>query len=100
MRIGHDHGHMTAGTANRKKLVLVLGMMLTVALVQVIGALYGSSLALFADAGHTVTDSLGVALALVAVWIAAKPAPNKRTFGYHRPEILAAAINAQVLFVL
>ena len=100
MSIGHDHGHVTAGTTNRKKLVLVLGMMLTVALVQVIGAFYGSSLALFADAGHTVTDSLGVALALVAVWIAAKPATNKRTFGYQRAEILAAAVNALVLFVL
>lgn len=100
MGVGHDHGHVTAGTANRKKLALVLGLMLTVALVQVAGSLHGDSLALLADAGHTVTDSLGVALALVAVWIATKPATNQRTFGYQRAEILAAAVNALVLFVL
>ena len=100
MGAGHDHGHVTAGTANRGRLAIVLGMMLTVAAVQVVGAVYSGSLALLADAGHTVTDSLGVALALVAVWVAAKPATDRRTFGYQRAEILAAAVNAIVLFVL
>ncbi|GAB3744430.1 cation diffusion facilitator family transporter [Nocardiopsis nanhaiensis] len=100
MGAGHDHGAVTAGAANKKRLALVLGMMLIVAAVQVIGAVFSGSLALLADAGHTVTDSFGIALALAAVWIAAKPATSKRTFGYQRAEILAAAVNAIVLFVL
>ena len=100
MGAGHDHGHVTAGAANRGRLAIVLGMMLTVAVVQVIGAAYSGSLALLADAGHTVTDSLGVGLALVAVWIAAKPATDRRTFGYQRAEVLAAAANALMLFAL
>ncbi|WP_017606798.1 cation diffusion facilitator family transporter [Nocardiopsis alkaliphila] len=100
MGVGHDHGPITAGAANRRRLTVVLGMMLTVALVQVIGAKLSGSIALLADAGHTVTDSLGVALALVAVWIAARPATSERTFGLQRAEILAAAVNAIVLFVL
>ncbi|MEE2035852.1 cation diffusion facilitator family transporter [Nocardiopsis sp. CT-R113] len=98
---GHGHGHgITAGAANSGRLALVLAMMLTVAVVQVAGAAYSDSLALLADAGHTVTDSFGVALALAAVWIAARPATSKRTFGYQRAEILAAAVNALVLFLL
>ncbi|MCK9873280.1 cation diffusion facilitator family transporter [Nocardiopsis dassonvillei] len=103
MGLGHDHGHghgVTAGAANSRRLAVVLGMMLAVAVVQVVGAALSDSLALLADAGHTVTDSFGVALALVAVWIAARPATSRRTFGYQRAEILAAAVNALVLFVL
>ncbi|MEU3019176.1 MULTISPECIES: cation diffusion facilitator family transporter [unclassified Nocardiopsis] len=100
MGAGHDHGPITAGAANKGRLALVLGMMLTVAVVQVTGAAFSGSLALLADAGHTVTDSLGVALALAAVWIAARPATSKRTFGFQRAEILAAAVNAIVLFAL
>ncbi|NYH53951.1 MULTISPECIES: cation diffusion facilitator family transporter [Nocardiopsis] len=101
MGVGHGHGHAgTAGAANSRRLAVVLGMMLAVAVVQVAGAALSGSLALLADAGHTVTDSLGVALALAAVWIAARPATNRRTFGYQRAEILAAAVNALVLFVL
>ena len=67
MGAGHDHGAVTAGAANKKRLALVLGMMLIVAAVQVIGAVFSGSLALLADAGHTVTDSFGIALALAAV---------------------------------
>lgn len=100
MGAGHDHGPITAGAANSRKLALVLGLMLVVAAVQVIGAVYSGSLALLADAGHTVTDSFGVALALAAVWIAARPATGQRTFGFQRAEILAAAVNAIVLFAL
>lgn len=101
MGAGHAHGHgITAGAANSKRLAVVLGMMLTVAVVQVLGAAFGDSLALLADAGHTVTDSFGVALSLFAVWVAGRPATSKRTFGYQRAEILAAAVNALALFVL
>ncbi|WP_433698124.1 cation diffusion facilitator family transporter [Nocardiopsis sp. CA-288880] len=98
---GHGHGHaITAGAANSRRLALVLTMMVAVAAVQVVGAAYSGSLALLADAGHTVTDSFGVALALAAVWIASRPATSRRTFGYQRAEILAAAVNALVLFLL
>ncbi|MFJ9553158.1 cation diffusion facilitator family transporter [Nocardiopsis sp. NPDC101807] len=98
---GHGHGHaITAGAANSGRLALVLAMMVAVAAVQVVGAAYSGSLALLADAGHTVTDSFGVALALAAVWIASRPATSRRTFGYQRAEILAAAVNALVLFLL
>lgn len=53
-----------------------------------------NSLALMADAGHNFADSLALALSAFALWLATKPADNKRTFGYHRVGILAALVNA------
>ncbi|QBI53141.1 cation diffusion facilitator family transporter [Streptomonospora litoralis] len=96
----HGHGHATAAGANRGRLVIALVLMLSVAVVQVIGAAMSGSLALLADAGHTVTDSFGVLLALTAVWIANRPPNADRTFGMQRAEVLAAAVNALTLFAL
>ena len=53
-----------------------------------------NSLALMADAGHNFADALALALSAFAIWIATKPADNRRTFGYHRVGILAALVNA------
>ncbi|MFD0773505.1 cation diffusion facilitator family transporter [Streptomonospora algeriensis] len=102
MGMGHGHGHSrsTAATANRGRLAIALVLMLSVAAVQLIGAAASGSLALLADAGHTVTDSFGVLLALSAIWIAGRPADAERTFGLQRAEILAAAVNALTLFAL
>ena len=62
------------------------------------GGLASNSLALLADAGHVLTDVAGISLALVAIWIASRPASDARTFGYLRLEVLAAAANAFLLF--
>jgi cobalt-zinc-cadmium efflux system protein len=50
-----------------------------------------------ADAGHLLADAAGIALALGAIWFAARPATPQRTFGYYRLEILAAVGNAVLL---
>ena len=65
--------------------------------VEVVGAVLSGSLALFADAGHMLTDVAAVLLALGASYVATRPANERRTFGYHRAEILAALVNAVVL---
>ncbi len=70
---------------------------LTVAVLELVGAFLSGSLALLADAGHMFTDSAAVVLALSASYVATLPASSRRTFGYHRAEILAALINAVVL---
>ena len=69
----------------------------SVAIVELVGALLSGSLALLADAGHMFTDTAAVVLALSASYVATLPATPRRTFGYHRAEILAALINAVVL---
>lgn len=65
--------------------------------VEVIGAVWTGSLALAADAGHMLTDVGGLALALFATWVAARPPTPEKTYGYYRVEILAATVNALLL---
>jgi cobalt-zinc-cadmium efflux system protein len=66
--------------------------------VEFLGGLAANSLALLADAGHLATDAAGVGLALLAIWIGSRPADGSRTFGLLRLEILAAVVNAVLLF--
>ena len=58
---------------------------------------FTGSLALLADAGHVLTDVTGIAIALIAIHLAQRPATSGRTFGYLRLEILAAVVNAVLL---
>jgi cobalt-zinc-cadmium efflux system protein len=64
---------------------------------EVIGGLLTGSLALLADAGHMLADVFGLSMSLAALRMAARPATPKRTFGFHRAEILAAGANAVLL---
>jgi cobalt-zinc-cadmium efflux system protein len=66
--------------------------------VEVGGGIGANSLALLADAGHVLTDVVGVGMAILAIWFAGRPATNGRTYGYLRLEIVAAVTNAFLLF--
>ena len=93
---GHDHA-VTATGQNRNKLIAVLAITLSVMLIQAVGAWISGSLSLLADAGHMLSDSAGVAIALLAATLAARPATDARTYGWQRAELLAALVNAVVL---
>jgi cobalt-zinc-cadmium efflux system protein len=90
----------SAARQDRRALAIVLVISVGVLVLQVVGALATGSLALLADAGHVFTDVAGIALALTAIWIAGRPASDTRTFGWYRVEILAAVVNALLLFGL
>jgi cobalt-zinc-cadmium efflux system protein len=97
--MGHDHQHSHTTThASAGRLRLVLGLLLVILLTEVVGGIWGGSLALLADAGHLLSDAAGVALALIAVSFAARPPTLARTFGFQRAEILAAVVNGVLLF--
>jgi cobalt-zinc-cadmium efflux system protein len=101
--MGHDHNHshgLTSTGKHRNRLIAVLAITVAVVLVQVIGAALSGSLALLADAGHMLSDAAGVFIALLAAWIAARPASDLRTYGYQRAEVLAALANALILVVI
>ena len=98
MSAGHSHGAVSATGQHRSRLVVALCITLAIMVVEVVGGLVSGSLALLADAGHMLTDAAGVGLALLAATFAARPATPERTFGYHRLEILAAVVNALLLF--
>lgn len=91
------HVHSTAA-ANRGRLLAVFGLTLAIFAVEAIGGYAANSLALLADAGHMLTDVAGIGLALLAIWIGSRPPDHERSFGYQRLEILAAVVNALLLF--
>lgn len=92
-----SHRHSAAG-ASRGRLLVVLALVVGFLVVEVIGSLLTNSLALLADAGHMLTDAVGVALALLAIAFASRPATANKSYGYYRLEILAAVANAVLLF--
>ena len=97
MSAGHDHG---ASTANERNLWIVLGLTAAFMLAEIAGGILTRSLALISDAAHMFTDAAALAIALAAIRISKRAADHKRTFGYYRFEILAAAFNAVVLFLV
>lgn len=96
MGAGHDH---SAG-ANSKRLAMALGLTTTFLVAELVGAFVFKSLALLSDAAHMFTDAAALAIALAAVRVGQRPADDKRTYGYRRFEILAAAFNALLLFAV
>ena len=92
------HAHVTAARAARGRLVAVLVLSLVALAIEVVGAVVANSLSLLADAGHLLTDVVGIGLALLAIWFAGRPPTLGRTFGYLRLEIIAAVANAILLF--
>lgn len=85
---------------SRRPLAIVLVLGVSVLVVQLIGAVLSGSLALLADAVHVFADVMGVASALLAVTIAARPTQPKRTFGLFRLEVLVATGNCFLLLAL
>lgn len=96
--MGHDHA--SAAGRHRGALAVTLALSSAVLVVQFVGGLLSGSLALVADAGHTLADVVGLTLALVAIAWARRPAPSSRTFGRYRVEILAAAGNGMLLLAV
>jgi cobalt-zinc-cadmium efflux system protein len=97
---GHGHSHEISADADRGKLAIALGLILGFMAVEVAVGIAASSLALLSDAAHMLTDAAAIALALVAINLAARPARGAFTFGLRRAEILSAQFNGATLLVL
>ena len=80
-----------------RRLLLILALTVSFMGVELVGGWLSGSLALLADAGHMLSDSMAIALSLFAVWLMGMETSAKRTFGFRRAEILAAFINAMGL---
>lgn len=100
MSSGHAHSHAPAAIepSKEKPLWVALALTSTFLVAEVIGGIVTGSLALISDAAHMFTDAAALAIALAAIRVGRRQADAKRTFGYHRFEILAAAFNALLLF--
>ncbi|WP_341954579.1 cation diffusion facilitator family transporter [Microbacterium sp. LWH13-1.2] len=99
----HDHAPASGGirsASHRRLLAISLSLTATIMVVQVVGAILTGSLALLADAAHMFTDASALVIALIAAAVAARPADDRRTFGYQRAEVFGALINAIILILL
>ncbi|RKP48849.1 cation transporter [Cohnella endophytica] len=96
---GHHH-HDGAREGNKRGLMIALAITACIMVLEFVGGLVTNSLALLSDAGHMLSDASSLVLSLVAIWFAAKPASPRKTYGFHRFEILAALFNGVTLFVV
>ncbi|MFB7945982.1 cation diffusion facilitator family transporter [Kitasatospora phosalacinea] len=97
---GHSHSHAVAADADRKWLWSALLLLLVFMAGEVVVGFAAQSLALISDAAHMLTDAASIALALVAMRLAARPARGGYTYGLKRAEILSAQANGVTLLVL
>ncbi|MGY4113247.1 cation diffusion facilitator family transporter [Aeribacillus sp. SP014] len=97
----HSHDHHDFNRENNKKgLIIALLITVGILLLEFFGGLMTNSLALLSDSGHMLSDASSLALSLIAIWFAAKPASPNKTYGFYRFEILAALFNGVTLFVI
>lgn len=100
----HDHAPAAGGglrsAGNRRLLATSLAITTVVMVVQIVGAVFSGSLALLADAAHMFTDAAALVIALIASIVAARPANDRRTFGFQRAEVFGALVNGIILIAL
>ncbi|MFV0309827.1 MAG: cation diffusion facilitator family transporter [Desertimonas sp.] len=106
--MGHDHDHgaglARAGERHRGRLAVAFGLTFGFFIVQAVTGVIANSLALLSDAAHMLTDVIGLGMALAAIQLASRFAArtssgvSPHTFGLYRLEILAAFVNALLLF--
>jgi cobalt-zinc-cadmium efflux system protein len=96
---GHAHTPV-AEDQNRRRLLLALALIVGLMAAEVVAGILVGSLALLSDAAHMLTDAGAIALSLLALRLAARPAGGNLTFGLKRAEILSAQVNGATLLVL
>lgn len=108
----HEHSHSPslarAGERHRRPLTIALALIAGYLVIEVVAGLATGSLALLSDAGHMLTDVVGLGMALAAIRLASRfeaggaqqHRVSPHTFGLYRLEILAAFVNALLLFAV
>jgi cobalt-zinc-cadmium efflux system protein len=95
--VAHDHER---ASASRGRLIAALAITATILVAEVIGSIVTGSLALLVDAGHMLTDTAGLAIAVTAASLVGRPASSRRTYGFARAEVLGAVAQAAILLVV
>lgn len=99
-KMGHDHGHDHTQGANKKTLLISFIIITGYMLIEAVGGYITNSLALLSDAGHMLSDSISLGIALLAFTLGEKAANQLKTYGYKRFEILAAVLNGVTLVLI
>ncbi|WP_159888447.1 cation diffusion facilitator family transporter [Paenibacillus puerhi] len=93
----HDHGHDREHSSNRRILLISFVIITAYMAVEAVGGFITNSLALLSDAGHMLSDSLALVIALLAFKFGEKAVSTGKTYGYRRFEVLAATLNGLTL---
>jgi len=96
---GHSNNHEANGK-NLRRVMIALVLTGLFMIVEIVGGIISGSLALLADAGHMLTDTMALALAAMAFHVSKRPPDGKLTFGYQRFQILAAFVNGISLLAI
>jgi cobalt-zinc-cadmium efflux system protein len=96
-RSGHDHSH---GVTDKKRVLVVAVLTGGFMVAEAIGGVVTGSLALLADAGHMLTDSIALWLAWYAFHLAERPATRRLTYGLGRVKTLVAYTNGITIFAV
>ena len=89
-----------SSASNMRRVMIALVLTAVFMVVEVIGGIISGSLALLADAGHMLTDTMALALAALAFRVSKRPADHRLTYGYQRFQILAAFVNGLSLLLI
>lgn len=96
---GHHHGHTHVPTSHGRAFAIGVALNTAFVVIEAAAGLYYGSMALVADAGHNLSDVLGLLIAWGAAVAATKPATNRFTYGLKSSTILAAMGNAALLLI-
>jgi cobalt-zinc-cadmium efflux system protein len=94
---GHSHAHAHAPKDFGSAFVIGIGLNLVFVIVEAIYGFLANSMSLFADAGHNLSDVLGLVIAWAAAMMAKQPASPRFTYGLKKAPILAALANSILL---
>lgn len=100
MAHNHNHSHDHAHGADKKVLFISFIIITCYMVIEAVGGFLTNSLALLSDAGHMLSDSISLGIALLAFIMGEKAASHSKTFGYKRFEILAAVLNGVTLILI
>ena len=96
----YHRGDHAEASRERRSLWIALSLTLGFAVVETAAGWMAGSLALLSDAGHMITDSAALAIALLAQHVSQRPPSRRASYGYARAEVLAAFINALIMLAV
>lgn len=96
----HPDYHIRTKTNNERAMTISVAILLLFVVIELAGAYYSNSLALFGDAMHLLTDAFALGIALFGFWLSRKPPTETYSYGFMRSEVIAAFFNALLWFVI
>ena len=96
---GHGHAHASTGQAMNTRMAIAVALNVVFVMIEASFGFLSNSVALIADAGHNLSDVLGLVCAWTAMYLGRRPPGARFTYGLGRSSVLAALANAVLLLM-